>query len=187
MRPVRLHLVRHGQSTWNAAGRLQGQTAHPDLTTLGHDQARAAAATLTGRVDGTVGLVTSDLRRARSTAGHIATALGVLPVLDPELREQALGTLEGRLTAELTPEPSPSGIHLGEVRWGGGESLEDVHHRLAGPIRRARSTAYEHVVWVTHGDTMRVALARLAGRTHREVEWEPIPNGMVVSVSLDRA
>ncbi|KGN36816.1 histidine phosphatase family protein [Knoellia subterranea] len=186
MRPVQLHLVRHGQSTWNVEGRLQGQTAHPDLTDLGHEQARTAAATLAARIDGSVEVLTSDLQRARSTADRIASTLGVEATNDPDLREQALGHLEGRLTADLQPEPTPDGQHVSEVAWGGGESLRDVHERLAAPIQRARDTAYEHVVWVTHGDTMRVALARLAGRTHREVAWDPIPNGAIVTVELDR-
>lgn len=187
MRPVHLHLVRHGESTWNVEGRLQGQALHPDLTDLGHAQARAAATALQGLVDGPATVITSDLLRARSTAGHIARILGTEPVLDRDLREQALGDLEGRLTSELAAEPTPPDTHLSEVRWGGGESLEDVHHRLAAPIQRARDTAYEHVVWVSHGDTMRVALARLAGRTHREVDWDPIPNGSVISTTLERA
>lgn len=187
MRPFHLHLVRHGQSTWNAEGRLQGQTHHPDLTDLGHEQARLAATTIRGLVGGTVAVVSSDLLRASRTAEHIAAALGVGVTHDPDLREQALGALEGRLTSDLAAEPTPPGRHVSEVRWGGGESLEDVHHRLAAPVRRARATAYDHVVWVTHGDTMRVALARLAGRTHREVEWDPIANGAVVSTVLPRA
>ncbi|KGN31940.1 phosphoglycerate kinase [Knoellia sinensis KCTC 19936] len=186
MKPVHLHLVRHGQSTWNVEGRLQGQTAHPDLTDLGHEQAKAAAAALTSLVRGSVAVVTSDLVRARHTAEHIAATLGVVPTPDPDLREQALGSLEGRLTSELSAEPTPDATHVSEVRWGGGESLEDVHRRLAAPIERARLTAYEHVVWVTHGDTMRVALARLDGRTHREVDWAPIGNGAVVSVTVAR-
>lgn len=172
---------------------MQGQAAHPDLTDLGHEQARTAAATLAERIGatpsglGSVAVITSDLVRAQSTARHIATALTADLTLDPDLREQALGTLQGRLTSDLAAEPSPPDTHLSEVRWGGGESLQDVHERLAAPIQRARDTAYEHVVWVTHGDTMRVALARLAGRSHREVEWDPIANGAVISTILDRA
>lgn len=41
-----IHLVRHGQSTWNAVRRIQGQTAHVPLTALGEQQARRAASQL---------------------------------------------------------------------------------------------------------------------------------------------
>ncbi len=39
----RLHLVRHGQSTWNIEGRLQGQTDEAELTELGRQQSRRVA------------------------------------------------------------------------------------------------------------------------------------------------
>lgn len=186
MPPLHLHLVRHGQSTWNVDGRVQGQAHHPDLTDLGRTQAQAASELLTSRVSGTVRVVSSDLVRARQTAEIIARTLGVTVMDDPDLREQALGSLEGRLTSQLTAEPVPDGTHLSEVRWGGGESLEDVHRRLAAPITRALTATCANVVWVTHGDTMRVAQARLAGRSHRDVEWDPIANGAVVSVTVPR-
>lgn len=41
-----LHLVRHGQSTWNVEHRVQGQTMHPPLTELGREQADLARETL---------------------------------------------------------------------------------------------------------------------------------------------
>lgn len=186
MRPVRLHLVRHGQSTWNVQGRLQGQTVHPELTELGHEQAATAAATLAARIAGAATIVSSDLVRARQTAAHVADALGLTVALDPALREQALGELEGRLAGDLVATPTPAHLDISEVRWGGGESLADVHDRLGGPIRNARATAYDDVIWVSHGDTIRVALARLAGRSHREVAWDPIPNGATITVELDR-
>lgn len=187
MRPFHLHLVRHGQSTWNVEGRLQGQTAHPELTDLGRTQAQAAADLLAERVTGSVAIVSSDLVRARQTADVIARTLGATVVDDPDLREQAVGDLEGQLTSalEATPEPE-GGRHIAEVQWGGGESLEDVHLRLAAPIARALGATHDHVIWVTHGITTSVALARLAGRSHRDVEWDPVANGAVVSTTLTR-
>jgi len=188
VRPFQLHLVRHGQSTWNVEGRLQGQTSHPELTDVGRAQAQTAADLLAERVTGTVAVVSSDLVRARQSADIIAAALGVTVVDDPDLREQSVGDLEGRLTTALDATPAADGdAHISEVRWGGGESLEDVHLRLAAPITRALTASHDHVIWVTHGITTCVALARLAGRSHREVEWDPIANGAVVSVEVRRA
>ena len=194
MRPFHLHLVRHGQSVWNVEGRLQGQTAHPELTDLGRTQAQAAADLLAQRITGTAGgtgtvvVVSSDLVRARQSADIIARTLGVEVTDDPDLREQSVGELEGVLTTALDATPTAEGdAHISEVRWGGGESLEDVHRRLAAPISRALTGSHDHVIWVTHGITTCVALARLAGRSHREVEWDPIANGAVVSVALLRS
>ena len=102
--PVTVHLVRHGQSTWNVEGRLQGQTVHPELTERGRREAAEAAALLRARCPGTgedVGLICSDLVRAAQTAAVIGQVLGVSVEQDVALREQGLGVLEGRLTKEL--------------------------------------------------------------------------------------
>lgn len=193
MRLEQLHLVRHGQSVWNAEGRVQGQTSHVPLTLLGHAQAGSAARQLAGlRRDGRAvdrspvdAIVTSDLRRARETADVLGVVLGLVPRVEPALREQALGSLEGRLTSELVAEPSPDGVHVSEVRWGGGESIRDVHARVARFLERlCADPPGSSVALVSHGDTIRVALAVLAGLDHREVEWVAVPNGSVTSVAL---
>jgi len=88
---TRLLLVRHGESTWNADGRWQGQ-ADPPLSDRGREQAAAAAAAI-GTIDA---IVTSDLDRAAETGAIIARSLGVEPVLvEPRLRERDAGSLSG--------------------------------------------------------------------------------------------
>jgi probable phosphoglycerate mutase len=170
-----VHLVRHGQSTWNVERRLQGQTAHPPLTDLGREQARRAADRLWG-IDAPI--VSSDLVRARETARIIAAGRPV--TLDARLREQALGDLEGRLTRDLVAQPTEG--EISEVRWGGGESLQDVYARLADFFAEQRGD----LILVTHGDTLRVALALLDGRTHHDVDWRQIPNGAVITRTTGR-
>src|SRR5947207_3359793 len=83
----RLLLVRHGESTWNADGRWQGQ-ADPPLSPLGERQARAASETCPD-VDA---VVSSDLRRAHQTATIIAQRRGLGPVhTERRLRETFTG------------------------------------------------------------------------------------------------
>jgi probable phosphoglycerate mutase len=180
-----VHLVRHGESTWNAERRLQGQTGHPPLTALGLQQAREAAVRLRELVAGDpVAVWSSDLVRARQTADEVGTALGTAVRTDPALREQALGTLEGRLPSELAAEPPPPGMELGEVRWGGGESVRDVHARVGAFFDRVLRTAPRHLVVVSHGDAIRVARAWLHGLSHREVDWtDALANGGVLTVT----
>ena len=98
-RPLTLLLVRHGQSEWNAAGLMQGQTHSPRLTELGHRQAADAARDLAAAAPGA--LVSSDLRRAVETAEHCARATGLTVRTTPALREQSYGVLEGRPSREL--------------------------------------------------------------------------------------
>jgi broad specificity phosphatase PhoE len=94
-----IHLVRHGQSTWNAVRRIQGQTAHVPLTALGHQQARQVATRLAGC--GARAVFSSDLRRAVQTAVPVAERLGLLVTLEPDLRERSLGDLEGQQSGRV--------------------------------------------------------------------------------------
>lgn len=108
MLSARIVLVRHGQSTWNAEGRLQGQ-ADPPLSKLGRREAVALRGLLPGFPAERV--LTSDLRRTRETAaalGHPEAAP------DPVWREIDVGEWAGRLLADLpagpaTPAPRPAG------------------------------------------------------------------------------
>jgi broad specificity phosphatase PhoE len=126
-------LVRHGESTWNAAGLAQGHCDQARLTRRGVRQAREVAGRLSGRPVGA--LYASDLRRAFATAAPLASLLGLATVRDARLRERCLGTLEGAATAAVTP--AVSGIRASRVvdpdaRPPGGESLRDFYLRVAG-------------------------------------------------------
>jgi probable phosphoglycerate mutase len=182
-KPWRLSLVRHGQSTWNALGRAQGQTVAPPLTDLGRQQARAlgqhfepAPATR---------LLSSDLVRAVQTADAIAAFIGVRPQLDRRLREQGYGRFEGRLSSELArldvdwTDPG--------VRIGGGESMDDVHARIGSLLTDLLAAAREDprpIVLVTHGDTIRAALAWLRGHGSDRVTPAVAPNASITEITL---
>lgn len=179
---MRLFLVRHGQSTWNVEKRLQGQTSHPPLTELGRAQAAQAAEKL--QELSPTSILSSDLLRAVETATIIGEALGLDMRTTPLLREQGLGEMEGQLTKDLRPQPTPEGKHITEIRWGGGESILDVHQRMATLLQHLRAEQADGTVLVSHGDAIRVLIAVLRGRTHREVEWDIIGNGDVLSVEV---
>lgn len=115
---ARILLVRHGESTWNAAGRWQGQ-ADPPLSDLGRSQARSAAGTL----GALAGIASSDLRRAHETADIMATTLGAGPVVvEPRLRERDAGAFSG-LTREEIHRDLPGLLPDDPCRTGGGELL----------------------------------------------------------------
>ncbi len=93
-------MVRHGQSTWNAEGRWQGQ-ADPPLTAVGESQALQAAAALEEYAPWSA-IVTSDLQRAAVTASIIADELGHPRVaLDKRLRERHVGDWQGLTRTEV--------------------------------------------------------------------------------------
>ena len=185
-----LHLVRHGQSTWNVEHLVQGQADEAELTDLGRAQARLSAALLLGcRLER---LLTSDLRRARQTADILGEALTLTPISTTLLREQALGEVEGLPTGQATAAWERAAATVDrdglpllvvDVRLPGGESLRDVLARaqafLALPwVTEARSD----VVVVSHGDTLRVMLAHLLGDDFDELTWREVDNGDVYSV-----
>lgn len=143
-----LLLVRHGQSTWNAAGRVQGQTVSPELTALGRRQAAAVAARLLDRRARR--LLTSDLVRARQSAQIIGEVLGLEAEDEPLLRERHYGTWQGGRLDDAVLAARSLGEH---ERLPGGESLVDVRRRWQRLVAGLRG-APGPVVLVTHGNVI---------------------------------
>lgn len=166
-----LIFVRHGEAVANVNRLVAGWLDTP-LTPTGVQQAHAAASTLVGV--GVERVIASDLTRAAHTGRIIAEALGVRLELDPALREQHFGALEGQPAASLQPIASDA-VHA--ERWGGGESLIDVAARLTPLLGRLRPTG--SVVLVSHAHTIRVGAALLSGTDLAEIDWFPLPPGAI--------
>lgn len=170
---VRLLLVRHGQSVWNAEGRWQGQ-ADPPLSPLGEEQAAQAGGHLGGQTFS--GVFASDLVRARHTAEILAAAIGHSEVaVDSGLREFDVGEwcgftrpeIEARwpgMIAEWTTGsiPSPPG---GEDREAFTKRAMDTVSNLA-----MRAAAGDRLLVVTHGGLIRAVVRGLGGQPR------PVPN-----------
>jgi broad specificity phosphatase PhoE len=137
-----LLLVRHGETDWNADGRLQGQTDRP-LSDYGRRQARRLAGELEG--EELEAIYSSDLARARETAEIVGGRLGLPVVLDPDLREKDWGTWEGLTAAERDRVEfvgEPTAVH---------------QERVLGALRRIAELhpGERRVLVVTHGGSMR--------------------------------
>lgn len=143
-----LCLVRHGESTWNAERRVQGQL-DPPLSPLGRLQAELVAQRL--KKEPWSVLYSSDLSRARQTAEAIAAQTGMSIQIEPQLRERSQGKREGLLLAkanELYPD-----IHAPEVGRENDEVLQARAVRVYESIRDAHLG--ERVLIVAHGALMR--------------------------------
>jgi broad specificity phosphatase PhoE len=180
-----LWLVRHGESTWNASGLVQGQASGPVLT----DNGRREAALLTERLgDIRVGAIyTSDLERARETATIVGCSLRLPLHIDPALRERSFGVAEGHPLSAL--DPLASGIELDRVvdahaRPPAGESLHELYGRVRAFITGldVADTDGDALV-VTHGGVIRVAEAYCNGISVHDMAWGPVANASVWGLS----
>ncbi|HJQ74049.1 MAG TPA: histidine phosphatase family protein [Gaiellaceae bacterium] len=137
-----LLLVRHGETDWNADGRLQGQTDRP-LSEFGRRQARQLADELAA--EELEAIYASDLSRARETAEIVGERLGLPVVLDADLREKDWGTWEGLTSVERE-----------RVEFVG-ESTQAHQDRILRALRRIseRHPGDGRVLVVTHGGSMR--------------------------------
>lgn len=159
-------LVRHGETTWNRCGRVQGW-APTSLTERGHEQAAVLATHLASTVD-VDRLVSSDLRRAQETARHVARETGCDVTTDSAWRERDFGFLQGFSPTDIFdqyPEYalSASGAAAATARPDSGETLVEVRERVLDGWERLRSSLEpgETVVVVAHGGPNRLVLGSL--------------------------
>jgi broad specificity phosphatase PhoE len=137
-----LLLARHGETDWNADGRLQGHTDRP-LSDHGRRQARKLAEELSD--EEIEAIYSSDLARARETAEIVGERLGLPIELDADLREKDWGNWEG-LTA----------VERDRVEFAG-ESTAAHQERMLRALERISERHPDDacVLVVTHGGSMR--------------------------------
>jgi glucosyl-3-phosphoglycerate phosphatase len=159
---LRLLLLRHGQTIWNAEHRFQGQSDIP-LDDTGEGQAERAARLLAALRPDLI--VSSDLRRATATAAPLARLTGLPVSLDKDLRERFGGSWEGLTDSEIT-ERYPRE----RVTWSppDGESVVAVGDRVHAALMRVIETLSDLndgglAVVVSHGAALRMGMERVLG------------------------
>ena len=163
---ARILVVRHGESTWNAAGRVQGH-ADPPLSGLGERQAEAAARSpLLVAVER---VWSSDLARARVTADLIATARGLEAVADSRWRERSTGTWTGMTRAEIEAV-APGGFSRGPRPPGWEDDASVLTRALAVLAELASAVGDGDALVVSHSGVLRTLERRLGAPP------EPVPN-----------
>jgi broad specificity phosphatase PhoE len=166
---TRLFLVRHGESAWNAEGRLQGQ-ADPPLSDLGREQARALSLPQCQAV-------CSDLKRATETAA-LAGFAGT--PTDPRWRERGLGEWETHLEAEVATPEEMAAFRRGELVPPGGEAWEELQARVA----EAAADLDSETIVFTHGGCVRALISEITGADYRTVAGPA--NGSITVVRTGR-
>ena len=184
-------LARHGETTWNVAGRYQGRL-ESTLTPLGERQAAALAAFFAKRARSgeTVPerISSSPLLRCTATAQPSADALGLRVETDDRLIEIGHGTWEGRYREDIARD-DPEAYRLwreepARVAFEGGETLADVLGRWrAFASDLARGT--QHALVTTHDAVLRCALLDLLGRPLEDFWKMRVENGAFALIESD--
>jgi probable phosphoglycerate mutase len=161
---TRLIVWRHGNTDWNAADRVQGQSDSL-LNARGRDQAAAAAAVLAGVRPAAI--VSSDLSRAADTAAALAALTGLPVEHDVRLRERYYGVWQGMTLDEIA-----AGYPSEHAAWRAGdpapgcevETLDDLGKRVASALQDlADAHPGATVVAVSHGGAARQGCGHLLG------------------------
>lgn len=165
---MKIDFVRHGQSEHNKVGIINGQIMNGHLTDEGVEQAYKTLAEISG--DYTT-IYSSDLLRARETAEILNQKLNLPIIYDIRLRERSLGSLEGKSWKDIS-------LDIREIDRAnkynyhsyGGESAEDVKHRLLGFINEIRQNKKdEKVLVVAHGGIIRLLHLILNGEVPEKI------------------
>jgi len=182
-----IYYIRHGETAWNAAGRLQG-AQDTALNDLGREQAVQAGHILTdllardGRNRSELPYVSSPLLRARTTMELMRGALELPPAqyaTDDRLREIGYGKWEGFTLAEMqAADPVFFARRLAD-KWrvapDGGETYEAVQQRMS----QWHAAVNIDTVVVAHGGTARALMVALGFETPESAADLPIAQGAV--------
>src|SRR5712675_484050 len=182
-----IYYIRHGETAWNAEGRLQGTQDVP-LNDLGRRQASQAGNILAdlfardGRDKASLAFVASPLGRARSTMDLVREVLGLPPdgyALDDRLREIGYGRWEGSTLAAMQAQDPVLFARRQTEKWTmsppGGETYASVQLRM----RDWYDSLLTDTVAVAHGGTARALMVALGHETPQTAADLPIAQGAV--------
>jgi broad specificity phosphatase PhoE len=157
-----LYVIRHGETTFNAEGRIQGQL-DTRLSPLGLQQADAIAQAL--KHAELEAVFSSPLARAYETARPLAAAYGYEVRTDDRLKELNAGVFQNLLPTEMA-ERHPEATarwksHDPDYRIPGGESRRDMMTRGAAAFEAIFASGLQRVAVVAHGGLLTAAFKAL--------------------------
>lgn len=190
-----LLICRHGQTDWNADGRLQGQEDVP-LNALGRDQARRNGRTLRALLGAGAAefrFLASPMARTRQTMAIIRAELGLDPAgfdTDARLVELHFGDWQGRTLAEVALT-EPAAVAEREARkWDfvppgeAAESYERLARRVAPAFEELKREGRPTIL-VAHGGVVRSFFKLYLGTTPRDAAHLSTPQDLILEVRGD--
>ncbi len=159
-----LYLIRHGESQYNAEGRIQGQTDIP-LSEMGQRQAEAIAAAFDQiKLDA---VISSPLLRASQTAAPLAERKSMRVEFMDEFKEIHAGIFAGLLWDEIEVKYPQYAIPWSEQHPDfvipGGESRRQLMERGERALRKVHERGLQQVAIVAHGGVLCAGLKGLLG------------------------
>jgi broad specificity phosphatase PhoE len=179
---LKLALLRHGPTDWNAQGRVQG---HTDIGLSAEGLAQMSALRLP-EAFAAARVYASPLTRARQTAAALGLAE---PLLDARLMEQHWGSWEGLTRAEMTARDGDdcfarAGLRA-DFRPPGGESTQELHDRVAAFLRDVAAAKMDAVA-VTHLGVLRAAYTMATGWAMETPMPAEMDLSKILVLALDR-
>lgn len=162
---MRVFLVRHGQSEWNASRRLQGQ-ADIELSDQGRREADALRDTIAAIKP--CRTITSDLKRVKETAARISADVA-RP--EPRLREIDVGAWTGRAIDELAADlpKDYAGWRAGHYTPPQGETWSQFVARVVAALEDEIRAPCDNLLVVCHGGVIRAVLEHYLGLAPRNI------------------
>ena len=182
MKTKRLILVRHGETAWNAEGRIQGMLDVP-LNALGLQQARLVGDELARIVD-VAEMVSSDLVRTRETATPITCATGFEPRFDARIRERHFGVWQGLTYVEwrIKDAEGMARYNAGDPDYGpeGGETASQFLTRCVSAVSDLVTASKEKtLILVTHGGVVSSMVRHAQGLNPQSARTWSVPNASI--------
>lgn len=178
-----LYLIRHGETEFNASGRIQGQS-DSRLSDVGRRQCELVAKVLEHVALDAV--YTSPLQRAVESARCLAEPRGLELMVEPLLMEINAGIFQGLDWDEInTRYPAESKLwksHDPDFRIPNGETRREVMVRARDALDGIRQTAHRHVAIVAHGGWISSAIKSLLEVPAHLAPFE-LDNGSISRVS----
>ncbi len=162
----RVILIRHGETDSSRDGRWQGWSDVP-LNETGQRQARELVTPLAAQRP--THLVVSDLLRTQQTIQPLADELGLIPVIDADLKEIDVGSWAGLSHDEaVLQDPKGAARHdAGGTGWTDGETYAEIAIRGERALLRHSDGLFESdlLVVISHGGLIGALTGRLLGLT----------------------
>lgn len=179
-----LYFIRHAHTALNGMMIFQGGQTDSPLDQIGLDQVSASIKAMNDTLPSEYLLVCSPLMRTKQTAAGLKLNTENV-IYDDEIREIDFGEWEGKMLSEVQENHAPEVARYYDdditMRPDGGESIGEVESRMLKAIAKYSNKNYENVVFVSHGNSISIALSSLLSDNEIFKRTLAIPGNVSVS------